>query len=136
MSLISINWKPAPKGLREFGVVMIIGLGIVGGLMFWRGHHGVAYGMWTFGAVSGVLGLTGKRIALPFYWAWMGLGFVMGNIMGRLMMGAFFYVVIGGMGLLMKLIRRDRLVLHKPKTDTCWCDCPIVSDVEHYERQS
>ncbi len=63
MSLISINWKPTPKGLREFGAVML-------------------------------------------------------------------------MGLVMRPFRRDRLVLRKPTTDTYWCDCPVVSDVEHYERQS
>ncbi len=136
MSLISINWKPAPKDLREFGVIVLIGLGIMGGVAFWRGNHGAAYGMWTFGVVSGVLGLTGNKIALPFYWGWMGLGFVMGNIMGRLMMAAFFYVVVGGMGLVMKLVRRDRLALRKPQSDTHWQDCPIVADVEHYQRQS
>lgn len=136
MSLISINWKPTPKGLRKFGAVMLVGMGIFGGLAFWHGGHGVAYGLWAFGAVSGAAGLTGKKIAMPFYCAWMGLAFVLGAITSQILLTVFFYVVIGGVGLVMRLFRRDRLVLRKPTTDTYWCDCPVVSDVEHYERQS
>ena len=136
MSLISINWKPAPRALREFGVVMLVGLGVIGGLTFWRGRHEVAYALWAFGAVSGVLGLTGTRIALPFYWGWMSIGFLLGNIVGRALIVVFFYGVITPMGLAMRLLRRDRLALRKPKTDTCWCDSPAVSDIEYYQRQS
>ena len=136
MSLIAINWKPTPKGLREFGIVMLIAMGLFGGLMFWHGRAGAAYGLWAFGLLCGATGLTGTKIAMPFYYAWMGIAFVTGNIMSRLMMLVFFYIVIGGTGIIMKVIRRDRLHLRKPKTDTTWVDCPIVRDVEHYQRQS
>jgi hypothetical protein len=136
MSLITINWKPTPRGLREFGVVMLVGTGVLGGLMFWHDHRLVAWCVWAFGGICGVTGLSGTRLALPFYLAWMALAFILGNTISRLVMLVFFYIVIGGMGLIMKIIRRNRLGLRKPKTGTYWTDCPIVQDVEHYERQS
>lgn len=136
MSLIAINWKPTPKGLREFGIVMLIAMGLFGGLIFWHGHAGVAYGLWAFGLLCGVTGLTGTKIAMPFYYAWMGIAFVMGSIMSRLLLMVFFYIVIGGMGVIMKLLRRDRLRLRRPTGETTWIDCPAIDDVEYYQRQS
>ena len=136
MSLITVNWKPSPKTLRQFGAVMIIGMGVIGGVVFWRGHHAVAYGMWAFGLVSGAAGLTGTKIATPFYCVWMGLAYALGAIVSWAMLAVLFYLVITPMGLLMRLFGRDKLALRKPKADTCWCDSPPVSDAEHYQRQS
>jgi hypothetical protein len=136
MSLITVNWKPSPKALREFGAVMLIGLGVVGGAVFWRGHREVAYVLWAFGAVSGATGLTGRQIAMPFYCAWMGLAYALGTVVSGAMLAVLFYLIITPMGLVMGLLRRDRLALRKPKADTYWCDSPAVNDTEHYERQS
>ena len=136
MDLTSINWKPAPRALREFGAVLLAVLCLVGGVTYWRGHHVAAYVMWTVGAVGGVAGLTGTKIALPFYWTLMSVGFVLGNVVGRVVIVVLFYGVICPMGLAMRLFRRDRLALRKPKADTYWCDSPPVSDAEHYHRQS
>jgi len=136
MSLIIIDWKPTPKALRQFGWIMLLGMGLFGGLTFWKGHHTVAYIMWSAGVVFGATGLSGKRIALPFYYAWMGIAFVAGTILSQAVLIVFFYGVFGIMGVIMKLLRRDRLALRNPEGKTMWCDCPIVSDVEHYQRQS
>jgi len=136
MSLIAINWKPTPKGLREFGAVMLVAMGLFGGLMYWHDRTTAAYALWAFGLLCGATGLTGTKLAMPFYYAWMGIAFVAGNIMSRLLLMVFFYIIIGGTGLIMKLLRRDRLGLRRPTGKTTWVDCPVVNDVEHYQRQS
>lgn len=140
MSFVQIDWHPDRKGLRSFGVSMLAGFGLIG-LAFYLGwpfspNVKVAYGCWIFGFVSGILGLTGTKVALPFYWLWMGIAFIMGNIMSRLLIASFFYFMITPMGLFMRLIGRDKLALRRRTCDTYWCDVPPpTTDRRRYERQ-
>jgi hypothetical protein len=136
MGLVDVNWKPAGRDLRWFGLVMIIGMGLVGGLFYWRHLPVVSYVLWAFGAVSGLAGLSGTKVALPFYWLWMGIAFVTGNVINRVLLGAVFYLLVTPIGLIMRLTGRDRLRLRRPRGDTCWLDADYHPDVEHYERQS
>ncbi len=136
MSLVQINWKPGATDLRKFGVAMIVGFGIIGLLTQFVGHKPVAaYGCYGFGAAAGALGLTGTRLALPVYWAWMGVAFVMGNIMSRVLLAVFYFGMITPMGRAMRLRGRDKLRLRKRDVPTYWCDLPPPADPASYERQ-
>lgn len=127
MSLVNINWHPDKKGIRDFGKAMLIGFGIIGlvfalwpwGFIIHRSWH-VALGCWIFAAVVGGIGLTGSRLVMPVYLVWMGIAFVMGSILGRILVGALFYLLITPMGLGMRLIGRDKLQIKKPETETYW----------------
>ena len=136
MSLVHINWKPGAADLRKFGVAMIVGFGIIGLLMQFAAHKpATAYGCYGFGAAAGLLGLSGTRAALPVYWAWMGVAFVMGNIMSRVLLAAFYFGMITPMGWTMRLIGRDKLRLRKPATASYWTDLPPPAAPTSHERQ-
>ena len=137
MNLVEVNWHPSSRKLRQYGIVMIVGFGLIG-LLFRYGFKATdaSWVIWGFGAVSGVLGLTGTRAALPLYWLWMGIGFVMGNVMNRLLLALVFYLVVTPMALVMKLVKRDRLHIKPQQTDSYWIDVPPVSGANPYERQS
>ena len=135
MSMVQINWKPDSTELRKFGVSMIVGFAIIGGVLYWRDHTSVAYGCFAFGAVSGFLGLTGTRAALPIYVAWMAVAFVMGNIVSRLLLALVYYGLFTPMGLAMRLGGRDTLQLKRADVSSYWSDIPESQRENQYERQ-
>ena len=134
MSIVHIDWHPDGPALRRFGRTVIIGsLLIAAALHFLKGWTTAAEVLAGVGVVIGGLGLTGARIALPGYWFWMGIAFVMGNIMGRILLSIFYYTLITPMGLIRRLVN-DKLQLRARGRDTYWRDLP-PDDGTRYERQ-
>jgi len=135
MSLVKVNWRPGPRELRVFGAVLLVGFAALGGLAWAKGRPTAAAVLWALGGVVGVLGLSGTRAAWPAYWAWMGFAFVMGNIMGRLLLGVVYYGLITPMGLTMRLLGRDPLQLRRANRPTCWLDVKGAHVDDGFERQ-
>jgi hypothetical protein len=135
MSMVNINWRPDAKELRKFGITVLIGFGIIG-LVFQlvADKMTAAYVAYIAGAVLGLPALTGTVIALPGYRLWMGVAFVMGNIMSRLLLGVFFYGLITPMGLARRLTN-DKLRLRRPAVDSYWTDLPADNGKDRFERQ-
>ena len=137
MSLVTVNWRPTPKQMRIFGLSLIIGFGLIG----WVGLYKFAsdtpsFVMWAFAAVSGPIALLNLKIALPIYWVFTGVGFILGSIISRILLALTFYLVATPMGLLGRLIGRDRLSLKRTDAATYWLDVPPISGDAPYERQS
>ena len=113
----------------------MIGFGIIGLIFhFATGNLRGAYACYIAGTALGLPALTGTAIALPGYWIWMGVAFVMGNIMSRLLLGTFFYLVITPMGLIRRMVI-DRLRVRRPKLKSYWTDLPVDGGRDRFERQ-
>ncbi len=138
MGLVHINWKPDAKQLRQFGWAMLIGFTLIGAICQFVISKPLPFSVtryiYGFAVVAGLLGLSGTRAALPVYWAWMAVGFVMGNVISRVLVAAFFYLLITPMGLVMRLFGRDKLHLREPASTT-WVDLSPPGSKESYERQ-
>jgi len=139
MSLVRIDWHPAPRALRSFGLTLIAGFGVIGAA-FWFGwpleaHRGLALGLWIGGGAGGLLGLTGTPAALPLYWAWMGFAFVAGSVMSRVVLALFYYLIVTPVGLAMRLIGRDKLALRRRQATSYWVDLELPDDPSRFERQ-
>lgn len=142
MPFVHLNWKPGKRELRSFGAVFMGGFLVIGLVKYfwpfsWLLTKNETFGLWAMGigVVVGAIGLTGTKLALPFYWAWLGIAFVMGSVMSRVIMTLIYYLVFTPMSLFGKLIGRDRLQLKKPKGNTYWIDLPAADSSERYERQ-
>lgn len=135
--MVDIEWRPSPKELRRFGMVVMVGMAIIGGGLCWSAEStSPAYVAWGIGAVIGLPALTGKAIALPGYWLWMGLAFVMGNIMSRLILGMIFFLIFTPIALARRALGADALQLERPpKGVSCWRDVGGGSAATGYERQ-
>lgn len=116
---------------------MIIGLVKYFWPFSWGLTKDTTFGLITMviGVVGGGLALTGTRLGLPLYYFWMGIAFVMGNIMSRVIIVLIYYGVVTPLSFLGRIVGRDRLQLKKPKTDTYWHDISLPAEPEKYERQ-
>ena len=145
MGLVEINWRPEAGELRKFGLAMIIGFGVIGLIVYLNAAHSAGWRDWSVGSLplvlwitggaTGLLALSGTKAALPVYWAWMGIAFVMGNIVSRLFLMLLYYGMITPMGFCMRLRGRDKLMLHRGEARSYWLDVPEVKDKSRYQRQ-
>ncbi len=142
MSLVQINWHPDARELRKFGVTMLAGFGLIGLALHvwpwaWPFHRNpdAARVCYAVAAGVGLLGITGTRAALLVYWPWMGMAFLAGNVMSRILLAVFYYGMITPMGLAMRLVGRDRLNIRRNDRKTYWEDMPPVTDRSRYEHQ-
>ena len=142
MPFVKLNWKPSKKDLRSFGAIFMGGFVLIGLVKyFWPFERFISknetVGIWLIGIgiVVGAIGLTGSRVAVPLYWAWLGIAYVMGNIMSRVIMTVIYLLVFTPMRLIGNLLGRDKLQLKKPSTDSYWLDITFPTTKEEYERQ-
>jgi hypothetical protein len=134
MSIVSISWRPDKKALRKFGLVVIIGLCLIGlFFQFYLEKTTTAYALYAAAAILGLPALTGTAIALPGYWLWMGIAFVMGNIMGRVLLSILFYGLITPMGFVRRM-SNDKLRIRRKSRESYWVDIRSEGEEGRYER--
>lgn len=142
MAFVKLNWKPTSKELRQFGAIFLTGFLLIGavkyfGLLSWFFNKDETFGLIfiVIGLIVGGTALLVPRLSLPFYWLWLGIAFVLGNIMSRVIVTLVFFLAVTPLGLLGRLIGRDKLQLKKTSTQTYWHDISLPKEIEKYERQ-
>ena len=108
-----IKWNPDKGEKRKFARSLIFGFPIVALLMFFMGRLTTGAWHYKFPVVLGIAGLAAGFVFLilpgivrPFYVAWYFLAACIGIVVSNLLLGAVFFVVVTGVGLLMRLFRR------------------------------
>lgn len=134
--MININWKPTKKKLREFGVVTMIGFACISLLfIYFRGIRSVGTYIAIAGCILGAFTAAVPGLMRWFYLLWMGIAFVIGNIVSRILIAVVYYIVCTSISLIMKLAGRDRLMLKRQECESYWKDCAeLKNDKEAYER--
>lgn len=127
-----INWKPSRRDLFKFGVTILVGFGIIGGILILAGKPTVGLAMWAVSGAVCVLAIVAPPAAKPLYWLWMGVALVMGTIMGRLVMTLIFFLVLTPVAAMLRWRGRDALALKKPSAATYWTDLPEI-DRDSYD---
>ncbi len=138
MAMIDINWNPTSRELRVFGVIMLIGCGIVGGLLWSWGYPTAAKVVWGVGGAVGVVALLVPIAAKPVYLLLTVVSWPIGFVMSYLVLGLFYYVIITGTGLVFRVIGRDPLQRRlDPEATTYWepKSLPDANDKRRYFRQ-
>jgi len=100
------NIRSEKSDLRKFGLSVGIVLGLLGGVLLWRGKDYYSY----FLVISAALILSGlilPAVLKPFQKAWMALAVVMGWFMTRVILSILFYVLFTFIGLLGRLVGKD-----------------------------
>lgn len=108
--------------LKKFGLTLGIFFGLVAGLMLWRDQENYLY----FLGVAGFFvffGLVLPNTLKLIHKIWMGLAFVMGWVMSRVILTVLFFLAITPIGLLLRISGKDLLDLKcKIKKDSYWND--------------
>lgn len=122
MSLITIDWHPDIRKLRQFGLLMLAGCVVIGLVVAWRTGWALLAPewnrmtvIWTFGVATGLLALVRPGWLRPVYLAWMGLAFPIGWLLSHVLLGVVFYGVFTSVGMVFRILRRDPLRLRRPE---------------------
>lgn len=137
MAFAKIKWKPTPRELRLFALVLPCAFGFVGALFYFGfGKTGFATFLWSLGAITFLTAITGTRLGLPCYYLWMGFVFGVSQFLGYSVLALIYYLVVTPLGLLAKLLGRDRLQRRRqPGAHSYWQDCPPATNAENFEKQ-
>jgi hypothetical protein len=127
--------SPSPREVRKFGVVILIGFGLISALLAWRAKPTPAYVCLGVGAAVGLLALLAPGPARPVYRVWMTVAGILGRINTTILLSMFYLVMITGFGMIFRLIRRDGLRIRRRKVDTYWVPKKMPKDTASYFNQ-
>jgi len=146
MAIVNINWNPARRDLRVFGIGGLVILAALGAYVYWRASiFGIGLGgsapsvAGTLWAVAGLLGLMAAATPLwlrPVYIGLTVLSFPIGYVLSHVVMAVVYYGLFTPVGLIFRLIGRDAL---NRKFDrqaaSYWTPRRQVTDMKKYFRQ-
>lgn len=142
MAFAKINWKPNPKELRTFGCVIVCAMGLMGSLFYFGGgihpflnRPEFSMFLWGFGLLAFLTAITGTKLGMPTYLLWMGFVFCVSTVIGYSALVFIYLLVVTPLGLLARLVGRDKLSLKKRSVDSYWEPVTARSTAENFERQ-
>lgn len=128
-----INKNPSIKELRQFGVIILVGFGIVGAL-FMKCDRGIwAILVWMSASVVCVLALVSPRNARPIYVVWMTVGMAVGFVVSRIVLTLIYFGLFTPVAFFFRLRGRDELRLKKETRETYWQDHSKISEKTYYD---
>jgi hypothetical protein len=124
------------RGLRNFGLTVGIGFGVLGGLLLWRGRGTYPY---FFVAAAALIlpGLLAPSMLKPVRHVWMRLAHALGWVMTRVILAVLFYTAFTLVGLLGRLFGHCFLELGIDRSrQTYWIRRDPAADRDRdYEKQ-
>lgn len=138
-----VNWSPGPAEKRKFAISLVIGFPIVAVLLFvikgllTRTWNPVpSYWIGGVGCGLGLVLLAIPALAKPFYVVWYFFGCCVGIVIGNVLLSAFYFIFVGGLGLLLRLCGKEPVQKKlKPEAKTYWVDAERITDPKRYFQQ-
>lgn len=135
MSLIDANWSPTDRQLRQFGVICLFALPIVGWV--WGANPRLLGILALVGAGLAAVGWIAPRAIKPVFVVLMVLAIPIGWVIGELAMLLIYFGLFLPIGLAFKLIGRDALALKLNRgAATYWQEKAKPRSPSSYYRQS
>ena len=134
MSLIKLNRNPDTKQLRQFGVIGMLGLPLIGWLV--SGGETVLALSVSCGLMMGIAAWLSPQILKYAFVALSIITFPIGIVVGELVLLVIYYVVFFAVGLCCRVTGRDALGLKFDRTaDSYWTEKQKCDKLESYFRQ-
>lgn len=130
------NTKSDKNELRQFGITMGIALGLLGGLLLWRGKDYSPY-LLVLSIVFLFIGLVLPVLLKPIHKTWMTLATLMGWFMTRVIIIILFYLLVTPIGLMARLCGKTFLdTKFERNVNSYWIPRKTVKfDKKNYENQ-
>lgn len=98
------------KELRNFGLVFAAGLILFFGLLIpWLIGYAWPVWPWIAAGVFAIFGIIFPIVLSPLNWLWLKIGFVLGWINTRIILGLIFFVILFPISLVMRIIGKDSM---------------------------
>jgi hypothetical protein len=136
--MISINWHPTQRELRQFAGIWFPAFWLIVGLVigFRIGWWHVVVPVWIAAAAFGVMGLVRPQLVRPVFVGWMVAAWPVGWALSHLMLAGVYYLLITPLGLVMRLAGRDKLQMKfDSSAATYWTPRPPAPPASRYFRQ-
>ncbi len=138
-----VNWNPGPREQHKFALSLVIGFPCIAVVLLVLGWlRGKGWNLPLVAVVGGgglavgLLLLALPQIARPFYVCWYFVACCIGTVVGNLALGIVFFVLVTGLGLLMRALgRRPVRKTFDKRAATYWQDAEQVDDPNRYYRQ-
>lgn len=138
-----VNWNPDTAARRTFASSLMIGfpcIAIIFAIGVWIRtgiwHPASALKLGGIGVAAGALFYIFPVIARPFYVAWYALACCVGLVMGNVLLGAIFFVLVTGIGLLKRLGGKQAIQKTFDRAaPTYWLDAPATPNPKRYFSQ-
>ncbi|MSR57253.1 MAG: hypothetical protein EXS05_06245 [Planctomycetaceae bacterium] len=136
MKLVEINWNPAPRQLRQFGLIALAVLPAAG--WFWSGgNQTVTFALGAVGLVLALLAVVSPRALRPVFVALTIVAFPIGIVVSELALLLIFFGIFLPIGIAFRLARRDGLQLKLDRTrGSYWRPKKQSTGAAGYYRQS
>jgi len=96
--------------LRKFGITMAVAVALIGAFIFFKGSVPErANILWGVAGAFLLLGLGVPAVLKPVHKIWMGLAFVMGWFMSRLLLGLVYFLAVTPVSIGMRIAGKDLL---------------------------
>ena len=135
MKLVEMNWHPSNRQLRQFGIICLIALPVLGWL--WGGDLKLVSVLLAAGLALAIGGLVVPKALTPVFVAFTILAVPIGVAVGELAMLLIYLGVFLPIGTAFRLLKRDALQLGKERAArSYWQPIEKPGDVSSYYRQS
>ena len=138
MPIVEINFRPAAKDLRWFGLLLWIFLALVGALLSWRaGSLAPARILIAVGGGLCLVYYALPPLRRPLFVGWMVAFYPLGWLLSHLLFASIYFLVITPTGALMRLFGYDPMTRRKDleSRPTYWTERPPGGDAARYFRQ-
>jgi hypothetical protein len=134
MSLIEINWSPSLRQLRQFGVLCLIAVPLIGWL--WGASPAVLGMLVGVGGAMATVAWIRPRWLRPVFVGLMIAAAPIGMILGELSMLLIYFCVFLPIGIVFRLLRRDALQLRMNRNqETYWQSKTDPQELASYYRR-
>ena len=143
MSVIEIDWRPDDRKLRQFALVFMCGVGLVGFVVAWRTglfagseHYIIPSVLWAGASGIGIFGLIRPKRIRYVYIIWMAATWPLGWLVSHLTLGIIYFLAFTPVALFFRLIGRDAMCRQfDSKTSTYWVRRGPMPSAKRYFRQ-
>ena len=137
MALIEIKKDPSKNDLRWFGVIVALVFAVLGVIArFVWGTPTAANVLWIIGGAVFVIYYAIPPIRRLMFIGWMYLVFPIGWVVGHLLLGITYYLVLTPMGILRRTLVGDPMERKFDREgSTYWIERPPPAEASRYFRQ-
>ena len=139
MAVIEVDWRPDDRRLRQFALVLLLGLGLAGAAAAWKlgtVRHVAPIALWALGVALAAIGLAAPRWIRPLYIVWMAAALPLGWVMSHVALAVICFLVFTPIALVFRLTGRDLMHRRFDRTaESYWIKRGAPGKAAHYFRQ-